>query len=61
MYRDQKYIYLVCLSPRVSFVSIKKENPRNIIFTSGTLPDKKTYEDLTSLKFQDALNFKLKN
>jgi len=44
-------IKLICLSSTIAFKSIKAENPRNIVFTSGTLPDVKVFENITGIKF----------
>ena len=35
---------LICIDPKIAFNSIKKEIPRTMIFTSGTLGDKNEME-----------------
>jgi len=57
MYKDALNLNLICCSPKVAFSSILKEKPRNIIFTSGTLPGKSIYEDLTGIKFTEKHSF----
>jgi len=42
--KTDTHIKLLCLLPKVAFHFIVKENPRKIIFTSGTLPDKNVME-----------------
>ena len=53
LYRDDKKetINLACISPKYAFNSIKKENPRNMIVISGTLPPKIKYEEYSGIKF----------
>lgn len=43
---------MICLNPKLSFTSLMSQEPKKLIFTSGTLPRKDIMENLLGLKFQ---------
>ena len=49
--KDSSLIKLLCFDPSLSFSSLKKENFRSIMFTSGTLSPISYYEIRLGLKF----------
>ena len=54
-------IELICLLPKLAFDIIKNEEPRLLLMTSGTLPEKERAEKLYDLKFNSSESFSLEN
>lgn len=61
IFRKDDVITFCCLLPKICFDSIREAKPYKLIFTSGSLPEKKIMEEVSNLSFQKHHTFKLTN